>query len=460
MDQTRDKFLMTLSGLLILACLLTGGCSKSSPPWSQIHGDMANTSFQPFGPRTLDISKAKQFPVGDPGNSSPVELPDGSLVMVVQLPANSGYQFPSNRIVLHVQPNPTLFGYRPFYNLVVVPEDYATPVVDSKGNIYLVFYDLGPGFNGPISLQVEKLRPDGTLLWQIPGYYSPLYLINGRPYQTPALKLIELNGQVSIFLGVWGNTGYEVMAVDANGSTPIDSFGNFVNSCVPSVTSPGFFATAAVYPPAPPFPEDSTLAITTDSNGTPYLIDSADNCGVSFFELVSDPTNPPGWPSDLLYPKRITVSGTDANLGTPAASTFTGYAIVSESSTYKAYNFVTGKKIKDWSLPNFGPSPPAIALNSALLANENLYMVSATNPSLFTSPTYAMGDIYSTVMTLNMIYALGYDGVYAFDTSLNLKSFAPIPPSATASGGQMIVTSNGSLVVASRNGILYIFPPN
>jgi hypothetical protein len=431
------------------------GCGTGAQPhWSQIHGDMRNTSFQRVGPRSLDLSKASQFPMGDPENSSPIELPDGSIVLSATGSPNylpTPPPSPEDRFVKLVNPKPGPAGFSPISVISdkYLPEYYVTSTADLEGNVYITYYDPSGGYG-----DIWKVREDGTLLWRSSTFTA-------RPYQTPVPKLIELNGQVSIFLGVLGPTGDEIFAIDGNGNAPLEPNGGFINSCSFSLTNSGYGATAAPPgPPKPPFPEDTTLAITTDSNGTPYLIDSANNCGVSFFILDSATSYPPNWPSDLLHPRRITVADAETNLGPAAASTFTGYAIVPVSNALSAYDFVTGKKIKDWSIPINGLMPPPIGLNSALVNGNSLYVVSTTNPNINTAPSHAFGVVYSYALTFNTIYVLGSDGVYAFDTGLNLKSFVALPTVAGKPGGSMMVTSNGSLVVASRNGTTYVFPPN
>jgi hypothetical protein len=231
-----------------------------------------------------------------------------------------------------------------------------------------------------------------------------------------------------------------------------------VFSCSPTVTNNGIVAVASGSVPAPPYPEDPSIAIATDGNGTPYLVDASDECGVVFFELAFAATN---WPSGLLYPKFMTTHRSDYAVGTPVISSFLSYALVPEQSTLKAYDFTTGKQIKKWSVPNVPPGPLAVALNSAFITNAGgIVQVPTDQPSLPWVPSYPLGHVYSIAVTLTMTYVLGDDGVYALGPSFELQSFVPIPSGISGPGGALAVLSNGSLVLASRNGTTYIFPPN
>lgn len=464
MDYNRGNLLIAAFGLLLAACFLVSGCGPTTTttpstmlPWSQIHGDMRNTSFQLVGPRTLDISKAQQFVVGDPVTSTPVETPSGTILLAVQVvpsqPTAANNQNPNPTwTVLQIHPAQTSgLPVTAFFSRV--SGQIATPVVDSKGFVYVANYTYSvPGRGNSAYLTISKIGPDGTVLWSRsdPATFP-------RPHQAPAPKLVESGGQEALFVGVVGNPDYRVLAIDDKGN--FDS----VTSCKPSESSSGFFASAAPpAPPPPPYFEDPTISLATDANGTPYLIDPATNCGIGFFLLDSVTTIPADWPTGLFFPKLIKLDRTDAQLGTPAISTFAGYAIIPQDQTLQAYNFVTAKKIKDWSTGVYVASvaPVSIALNSFLSESQPLYLFATDHPTIRNAPSHVDNGTYVAAITPNMIYALETDGVYAFDTNLNLKSFAAIPPGPSGSGGGLAVTSNGSLVVASRNGTTYIFPPN
>jgi len=419
---------------------------------------MRNTSFQRVGPRTLDISKAQQFVVGDPVSSAPVETPSGALLLAIQVvppkPISANNQNPNPTWTVR-QINPQQTSGLPITAFSTwVSGQIATPAVDSQGAAYLATYTYslaGPGNSAYVT--ISKIRADGTLLWSNSDATT-----FPRPSQAPAPKLVEIGGNVAVFVGVMGKSDYRILAIDGSGRL------HSVTSCTPSESNSGFFASAAPPgPPPPPYFEDPTLSLATDANNTPYLIDSANSCGIGFFELASFTTVPADWPNGLLFPKFIKLERTGSQLGTPAVSTFAENVLLSQNGSLEAYDFTKGEKIKNWPKGiASAPSPSlAIALNSVLILNNSyLSLVATDHPTLATAPAYLIGNVYATALTPNMVYALGDSGVYAFDTSMNLKSFAAIPPGKLGNGGGMIVTSKGSLVVASRNGTTYIFPQN
>ncbi len=163
----------------------------------------------------------------------------------------------------------------------------------------------------------------------------------------------------------------------------------------------------------------------------------------------------------MLFPSLIKVVETDSTPGTPAISTYVNYAILRNgSSTLKAYDFTTGTQIQNWSIvtPNLPEWPPPMIMNTTVIPSwPRVYMTVTDFPNLAGAPTHTLGRIYAAALTVGMVYVLGESGVYALDSDLNLQSFAPIPQ---GNGGGLAVLANGSLVVASRNGMTYIFPAN
>jgi hypothetical protein len=135
------------------------------------------------------------------------------------------------------------------------------------------------------------------------------------------------------------------------------------------------------------------------------------------------------------------------------------YAIVRDGSDLMAYDFNTAKKIDNWSLSAIDLSPAALVIDKVVVAQGGRIGVgSIADPDQSNMIWRSFWPMYSLVVTLSRIYVLGSDGVYVFDYNLNQLSFAPISPQVF--GGQLAVTSNGSLVVSLRNGTTYIFLPN
>jgi hypothetical protein len=294
----------SLSSLLV--CFSICGCGTPPPPWSQIHGDIGNTSFNRVGPRTLDITKARQFRVGDPVMTSPVETPSGTILVAVQTaPANPANQLESSWSLLEINPSlqpPVLKP--PVTQVHSFGLQLSTPAVDSEGNIYLVsslLYSYPP-------LRIFKVHSNqgpqaGAILW-FSSLYSSIPTVP-RPLNTPTPKLIEVDGKVSLFVAVFQTPEFQVLAVDATNANQLPNQNlRTVTSCIPSVTNSGYAASAAPpAPPAPPYPEDPTMALALDKNGTPYLIDANNQCGITFFLLASATTVPANWPPNFAFSK-------------------------------------------------------------------------------------------------------------------------------------------------------------
>jgi hypothetical protein len=98
-----------------------------------------------------------------------------------------------------------------------------------------------------------------------------------------------------------------------------------------------------------------------------------------------------------------------------------------------------------------------VALNSAVFVDGERIKVTAidvvTNPLLQPFDTVRFAS--AVAVTPTRVYVVGPDGAHAFDTGMVRKSFFAIP--GGQGGGGIAVTSGGAVVVASRNGMVYLF---
>ncbi len=136
----------------------------------------------------------------------------------------------------------------------------STPAIDSQGNMYVVEHSLirrrgadPTADHGRLNL--IKYDSNGEFVWLRKAGQA-------RPYRISAPKLIEIGGKLSLFVQSFGDTGYEIMAFDGEGN------GHAVYSCAPSLRNQGIGGSTPTIPTGPPWPEDPTLAITLDDNGS------------------------------------------------------------------------------------------------------------------------------------------------------------------------------------------------
>jgi outer membrane protein assembly factor BamB len=428
----------SVNAFALACCVSACGSMAGGPRWSQAHADLGNTNFALNG--VADLHNNISVPLGgDPGTSSPVVAPDGS-IFVSLFDGPGGI----NSRIVRALPG----SLEPPKTFASVAGQLSTPAIDSAGNVFVVSNSLGdadpPSDVVPKKSFVFGFGQEGGLpKWSVP--FLPPKFANVAP------KVMELGGVTNVFVAARQGPYSQVLVIDGGTGT----FAS-VNACADSVVGslPGMATPVPAQPPAPPYDEGPSLAIADDASGrAPYLIFPTPGCGLLFYLLA---TSKVGWPAGLFYPDFIW-SNDQSNIGTPAVSLFNGYVLIAQGEQLAAYDYRTGKAIPNWQFTSdlFPKIPLSVFGNSMLVSRNGTFVLSSVDaPAVISTSSASVRFTLATALSLTSAYVLGRDGLYRFDVgaALQLMSFSPIP--GTNEGG-MTIARDGTVYVASRNGRLY-----